>query len=152
MTSNESKLTVVQTKSLHKEFRRPIQAVLTDLAQPVPQRFLAQRQQGNAMVTYIPWYYVARLLDYYAPGWQGQVVSMVTTGDRIFVIYRLIIVAAEGRFFREATGTELLKEWSHKQQKLRELAYGDPSSNAESMAFRRAAAKFGLGLGLYEKE
>jgi hypothetical protein len=32
---------------------------------------------------------------------------------------------------------------------MRELAYGDPSLNAESMAFRRAAAKHGLGLYLY---
>jgi hypothetical protein len=32
-----------------------------------------------------------------------------------------------------------------------ELAYGDPSSNAESMAFRRAAARFGLGLYLYRR-
>jgi hypothetical protein len=31
-----------------------------------------------------------------------------------------------------------------------EIAYGDPSSNAESMAFRRACANFGLGLDLYE--
>jgi hypothetical protein len=52
-------------------------------------------------------------------------------------------------------------EWSLKQividpktkkEKIVELAYGDPSSNAESMAFRRAAAKFNLGLYLYEKE
>jgi len=31
-------------------------------------------------------------------------------------------------------------------------SYGDPQSNAESMAFRRAAARFGLGLHLYEGE
>jgi hypothetical protein len=30
--------------------------------------------------------------------------------------------------------------------------YGDPSSNAEGMALKRAAAKFGLGLYLYHKE
>ena len=29
--------------------------------------------------------------------------------------------------------------------------YGDPTSNAESMALRRAAAKFGLALALYDK-
>jgi len=29
--------------------------------------------------------------------------------------------------------------------------YGDPSSNAEAMALKRAAAKFGLGLYLYLK-
>lgn len=76
---------------------------------------------------------------------------------------------AEGNIYRGATGTELLKEekdvWTGEKpnrQKLkddlrrsvtesRELGYGDPSSNAESMAFRRTAARFGLGLYLYEK-
>jgi hypothetical protein len=72
--------------------------------------------------------------------------------------------------YREATGTELLKEekevWLGEKPdrrllrdeldrpvtEARELAYGDPSSNAESMAFRRAAARFGLCLNLYDKD
>lgn len=57
---------------------------------------------------------------------------------------------------REATGTEELKELTTDKTTgetiTRELAYGDPSSNAESMAFRRAAARFGLGLYLYDKD
>ena len=95
-----------------------------------------------------------------------MVTGMHTTRDRLFVTYRLIIHAEEGTFTREATGTELLKEDKPIKQNGRvlrdeygnavtrrvELAYGDPSSNAESMAFRRAAAKFGLGLHLYEKD
>jgi len=152
MQSSEPALTVIQPKLLHKEYRRPIQEILTDLAKPIPPRLLAQRKQGGVMLTYIPWYFVVRLLDYYTPGWQGQVISITPTSDRIFLVYRLTLQAAEGKFTREATGTELLKEWSQKKQELRELAFGDPSSNAESMAFRRAAAKFGLGLSLYEKE
>lgn len=77
--------------------------------------------------------------------------------------------AAEGNIYREGIGTELLKEnkevWigeKPNRQLLKdefdrpitepkELAYGDPSSNAESMAFRRAAARFGLGLYFYNK-
>jgi hypothetical protein len=51
----------------------------------------------------------------------------------------------EGWVYREATGTE--EEPDDDQQ-----MYGDPSSNAESMALRRAAAKFGLGLYLYNKK
>jgi hypothetical protein len=31
------------------------------------------------------------------------------------------------------------------------VCYGDPSSKAEAMALKRAAAKFGLGLYLYQK-
>jgi hypothetical protein len=110
---------------------------------------------------------VCKLLDRCAPGWQGEVTHIHTTRDRIFVTYRLSLWAEEGVFTREATGTELLKEAKPlkdeeghilrtgagiPQTKMEELAYGDPSSNAESMAFRRAAAKFGLGLYLYDKD
>lgn len=72
---------------------------------------------------------------------------MGMTSDRLFLVGRLTIITTEGHISREATGTELLKQTDGES----ELAYGDPSSNAESMAFRRAAAKFGLGLYLYSK-
>lgn len=164
LTRSQAELTT--EKPLFKPFKRAIADILADLAKPVPDRFLDTRQQGSATLTYIPWYTVAKLLDYYAPGWEGTVTQMHTTRDRIFVTYRLTIHAQEGSFTREATGTELLKEDKPIKQngkvlkdeqgnaimKRVELAYGDPSSNAESMAFRRAAAKFGLGLHLYEKD
>jgi hypothetical protein len=57
------------------------------------------------------------------------------------VTARITIPYLEGAVFREATGTE--------DEELR--GYGDPSSNAEAMALKRAAAKFGLGLYLYQK-
>lgn len=135
------KLTVVD-KPLYLAYARPLTEILADLARPVPKRFLAQRKQGGQNLTYIPWHNVNRLLDYYAPGWEGEVTKIVTTNDRVFVTYKLTIHTAEGAFSREATGTELLNCSS----------YGDPTSNAESMAFRRAAARFGLGLGLYQKD
>lgn len=72
---------------------------------------------------------------------------MGMTSDRLFLVGRLTIQTSEGFVMRESTGTELLKRDGGES----ELAYGDPSSNAESMAFRRAAAKFGLGLYLYAK-
>jgi len=65
---------------------------------------------------------------------------------------RITIHAREGAFYRDETGLERIDVAS----------YGDPQSNAESMAFtplrssvgfascRRAAAWFGLGLHLYE--
>ena len=135
-------LTIVEKPLTHLPYARPITVILADLAKPVPQRFLATRRQGKTELTYVPWHCVNRLLDYFAPGWEGEVTKIVATSDRVFVTYRLIIHAAEGRFSREATGTELLNCSS----------YGDPTSNAESMAFRRAAARFGLGLSLYQKD
>ena len=134
-------LTVVE-KAQFKPYGRPLAEITADLAKPVPQRFLAQRKQGKQELTYIPWHHVNRLLDYYAPGWEGEVTKIICTEDRVFVTYRLTIHAAEGAFSREATGTELLNCSS----------YGDPTSNAESMSFRRAAARFGLGLQRFSDE
>lgn len=155
MQSTTPTLAVVE-KTQFKAYGRPLAEITADLAKPVPQRFLAQRKQGKQELTYIPWHHVNRLLDYYAPGWEGEVTKIVCTSDRIFVTYRLTIHAAEGAFSREATGTEVLKEEYFDKvsgtTKIRELAYGDSSSNAESMAFRRSAARFGLGLSLYLKD
>ena len=54
---------------------------------------------------------------------------------------RLSIPCAEGIVYREASALEPLKG----------SGYGDCATNAESAALRRAAAKFGLCLYLYEK-
>jgi len=144
--------------------------IQTALSRPLPPKLLAKRKQGGTTITYIPWYVANRILDKYAPGWTWEIRSLTTTGDRLFLTGRLTIPTAEGNVYRDATGTEVLKDekavWvgeePHQQllkdelgrpvTESRELAFGDPSSNAESMAFRRAAARFGLGLYLYDKK
>jgi hypothetical protein len=55
-------------------------------------------------------------------------------GSRQFPIW-------SGDLTRKATGSE--------DEELR--GYGDPSPNAEAMALKRVASKFGLGLYLYSK-
>ena len=96
--------------------------------------------KGNK-ITYIPWYLANRILSKYCIGWTWEIVNVQTTNDRVFLVGRLTIPTSEGNVYREATGTESLNCSS----------YGDPSSNAESMAFRRACAKFCLELYLYDK-
>lgn len=122
------------------------------ISRPLPPNMMAKRNQGGRAIAYIPWHRACKILDKYAPGWIWEIKQMECTADRIFIIGRLSIPTADGIIHREATGTEELKEWNDRKQMITELAYGDPSSNAESMAFRRAAAKFGLGLYLYEKD
>jgi hypothetical protein len=109
---------------------KPLREIIAGLSKPVPPRLLKHKQKGGAKLTFVPWYKVVQLLDHYAPGWEGEVTKIHTDSKRIYLTYKLTIVAQEGRFSREATGTEVLDTSS----------YGDPSSNAESMAFRRAAA------------
>jgi hypothetical protein len=94
-----------------------------------------------AKLPYIPWHTANRVLDKYAPGWTWEIVKLHTCENQLFLVGRLTIPTAEGNIYREATGTESLTTSS----------YGDASSNAESMAFRRCAARFGLGLYLYDK-
>lgn len=147
-----------------------ISQIQAALSRPLPRSMLATRQQGGATLTYIPWHVANRILDKYCPGWTWEIQSITTTGDRLFLTGRLTIPTAEGNIYREATGTELLKndkpvlvgekpnrrpvvdDLGRPVMEACELAYGDPSSNAESMAFRRAAARFGLGLYLYDKK
>ena len=125
----------------HTPGARTLGEITADLARRIPERLLEHKTRGGQRLTYIPWYRAQKILDHYAPGWSGSVVSITTTRERVFVVYRVTIPTAEGAVSREATGTELLDCSS----------YGDPTSNAESMAFRRACARFGLGLYLYDQ-
>jgi hypothetical protein len=122
-------------------YARPLSDILNDLNRPVPRRLLRQLKQGKTTIDYIAWNDAVKLLDYYAPGWEGQVVDRMVTPGHVVITYRITIHAAEGTVSREATGNEELDQ----------RGSGDPFSNAEAMAFKRAAAKFGLGLHLYDR-
>lgn len=124
------------------------------LKRTLPDNYLSTlKEKGNS--SYIPWYKVNEILDKYCPGWTWEIKETLLSSDRIFIVGRLTIPTIEGNIYREATGTEELKRIQENREtgefKAKELAYGDPSSNAESMAFRRCAARFGLGLYLYDK-
>ena len=111
------------------------------LSRPLPKNLLRTKEIKGNKITYIPWYAANRILSKYCLGWTWEIVNVQSTNDRIFLVGRLTIPTSEGNVYREASGTESLNCSS----------YGDPSSNAESMAFRRCCAKFGLGLYLYDK-
>lgn len=120
---------------------RSIREIIKDLSKPVAKRHLRSRKQGGKELTYISWYDAVKYLDHYAPGWCYEVRSMESIGGKLILTIRLSVPCLEGVVYREATG----------QEEEETSSYGDSSSNAESMALRRAAAKFGLGLYLYEK-
>lgn len=118
-----------------------LKQIQTALSRPLPQSLLSTRRQGGKDLTYISWHTANKILDKYCPGWAWEITKLELTDSRIFMVGSLSIPTADGLIVRCATGTELLDCSS----------YGDPSSNAESMAFRRACARFGLGLYLYDK-
>jgi len=125
-----------------KPIARPLQDIVADLHLPVPKRVLKNKKLGGNNITFIPWYRVAKMMDFYAPGWEYEITDKTITASHVMMTVRVYINAKEGRFYREATGIETLNV----------KGFGDPTSNAESMAFRRACAKWGLGIDLYEKE
>jgi hypothetical protein len=159
ITNAAAALAAVPTAGTQQAPSRPgewtIAQITAALSRPLPKSITASRKQGGKELTFIPWHQVNRILDKYAIGWTWQIVTMTTTDDRIFVTGRLTVPTADGDVSRDAIGTEELKEIKTDiktgEVTIKERAYGDPSSNAESMAFRRAAARFGLGLYLYDK-
>lgn len=120
---------------------RSIRDIVKDLSKPIAQKHLRKRRQGGKEITYLSWHDAVKYLDHFAPGWCYEIRSIESVAGKLIMIVRLSVSCAEGLVYREATGQE--------DEDLE--SYGNSSSNAESMALRRAAAKFGLGLSLYDQ-
>jgi hypothetical protein len=120
---------------------RSIKEIIADLSAPIPERHIRYKVKGGQKLAYIPWHTAIKYLDHFAPGWSYEIRHLTGIGGLVIVVARISIPCAEGVVYREATGNEEEDCGS----------YGDPSSNSESMALRRAAAKFGLGLYLYDR-
>lgn len=141
----ENSETAIQTNKLYSMYRS-IKDIQEDLKKPIPAKKLKSRKQGGQTIQYIAWFDVVKFLDYYAPGWHYEVRNIAfAPNGRIATTVRITIPCAEGLVYREAIGTE---DPESKDNKM----YGDVCSNSESMALRRAAAKFGLALYLYDKK
>ena len=120
---------------------RSIRDIVKDLSKPIAQKHLRKRRQGGKEITYVAWHDAVKYLDHFAPGWCYEIRSIESVSGKLIMIVRLSIPSLEGITYREATG----------QEDEDKETFGDSSSNAESMALRRAAAKFGLGLALYDQ-
>lgn len=122
---------------------RPVKEIVADLSKEIPHRFIKQRKQGGATLSYIEWHTAASFLDLYAPGWSWEIQHLVELNSGALIVHgRLTIPCAEGTVTRDATGIEEADE----------RMYGDVASNAVAMAFKRAAVLFGLGKHLYFKK
>ncbi len=136
----ELETTENQTVELKSEIRS-IREIVKDLSKPIAQKHLRKRRQGGKEIVYLAWHDAVKYLDHFAPGWCYEIRSIDSIGGKLILTIRLSIPSLEGIIYREATGQEDEDMDS----------YGNSSSNAESMALRRAAAKFGLGLSLYDQ-
>jgi len=123
---------------------RPLAEILRDMNKRVPDKVLKTRSDEGVVLKYIPWYHANRMLSFYAPGWSGELRSIIFSGDgsTVSVVYRVTIRGSDGESWRESSGTAAITDTS----------FGDPVQKAEGMAFRRACARFGLGLYLYHED
>ncbi|XAR57469.1 hypothetical protein NMG60_11025625 [Bertholletia excelsa] len=124
---------------------RPLSEILKELNKKVPDSLISVRTEADGFaIKYIPWHIVNRILNLHAPEWSGEVRSITYSADgqSVSVIYRVTLYGTDAEIYRESTGTASVSN----------AGYGDPVQKAEAMAFRRACARFGLGLHLYHEE
>ncbi|ESW03311.1 hypothetical protein PHAVU_011G003500 [Phaseolus vulgaris] len=124
---------------------RPLSEILKELNKKVPDSLVRTRLEKDGFpIRYIPWHLVNRILNLHAPEWSGEVRNITYSADAksVSVVYRVTLYGTDAEIFRESTGTASVDDTS----------YGDPVQKAEAMAFRRACARFGLGLHLYHED
>ncbi|GMI78586.1 hypothetical protein HRI_001527900 [Hibiscus trionum] len=123
---------------------RPLSDILKELNKKVPDSLVKLRIEDDFKMKYIPWHIVNRIMNLHAPEWSGEVrnITYSADGKSVSVVYRVTLYGTDVELYRESTGTASVDD----------PGYGDPVQKAEAMAFRRACARFGLGLHLYHED
>ncbi|XP_022719781.1 DNA repair RAD52-like protein 1, mitochondrial [Durio zibethinus] len=123
---------------------RPLSDILKELNKKVPDSLVKLRIEAGFNIKYIPWHIVNRIMNLHAPEWSGEVrnITYSADGKSVSVVYRVTLYGTDAEIYRESTGTASVDD----------PGYGDPVQKAEAMAFRRACARFGLGLHLYHED
>ncbi len=127
-------------KGQNQGWKRPFSEVLADLHKPVPDDYLSWKSLKGERIIYLEWHICNQILDYITPGWQIEIRENQIS-NRAVVTAKLSLLCDEGIFSRESTGSDDVDD----------EFFGGFMPDAESQAMRRAAARFGLGLYLYDK-
>ncbi len=109
------------------------------LANPPMEIIRTKRGDDGEELRYVPWHKAADLFDQLGLVWSWRPREIQRWPDRVAFIGELGIRCAEGMIWRGATG----------ECGLPFKGKGGPAHFAESTAFRRAAAKFGLCRSFY---
>jgi hypothetical protein len=138
--STRSELRRALASGINRGSARPLSEIQADLVRPLPDNFLSWMKKGGTWIPYVSWADVNLVLDYIAPGWSCDVTEN-QVGERVVVKCSLTLMCAEGNITRSSLGSDELAD-EH---------FGGPLPEAEAQAFKRAAARFGLTLYLYDK-
>ena len=124
-------------------FLRTLREIVDALSRPVPPRLIRQKKvpgKSGFSADYIHHTTVRDLLDRHAPGWLWSV-RLYDAAGTLYVVGTLTLVGSDRTQARDGVGNE-----SDSID-----GYGDPSSNAEAQALRRAAMAHGLCRDLWRK-
>ena len=131
-------ITDVAVPAREDYYREKFRKILQELTKELPSDVVKTRKQGGAELSYIEWFTAADYLDRLAIDWSSKVESVHVAGGNVIVVVSITIDGVT----RSNVGLEPLDTSS----------YGDPASNSFAMAFKRAAALFGLARHLYHKD
>ena len=119
-----------------------IAEIMERLSQPIPRELIRKKPtfskgKKTGEVDSISWIDTCQLLDQRSGKgrWSWQIDEVKEIGQRLVLTGTLTIYGDDRTLSMSASGSESLKV----------KGYGDPSSNAEAMCFKRAACRFGLG-------
>ena len=117
-------------------------SIITELSAPFPEHLLQHRSQGGTMLTSIAWHTAADRLDEVYPYWSQNVEKVEIIGTNVVATVSVTLQFTDAQVTRTNSGIESVNTDS----------WGDPVSNAIAMAFKRAAAMFGVARYLYHKD
>lgn len=119
---------------------KTLAAILYDLRKPIHPKYISQKNTGKFKADYVHHAVLRDLLDYYAPGWEWRT-HLFSVDGKVYVTGTMTLHGSDASQARDGTGNE--------DSDLD--GYGDPSSNSEAQALRRAAMAHGLGRHLWKK-
>jgi hypothetical protein len=119
-----------------------IAEIMERLSKPIPRELIQKKPtfskgKKSGEVDSISWIDTCQLLDQRSGkgSWSWQIDEVKEIGQRLVLTGTLTIYGDDRTISMSASGSESLNV----------TGYGDPSSNAEAMCFKRAACRFGLG-------
>lgn len=127
---------------MHKEWSPELMAALAEPFDPALiglKEVKDRKTNTTSKIPFVSWtHYVERLNKLVGPGWSDNVTMMHSAGGKLVVAVSVTILGV--------TRSNLGDENEAKD------SFGTASTNAVAQAQKRACAKFGLGLYLYDKE
>ena len=119
-----------------------IAEIMERLSKPIPRELIQKKPtfskgKKSGEVDTISWINTCTLLDERCGKgcWSWHIDNLKQIGERFVLAGTLTIYGDDRTLSMSASGSESLNL----------TGYGDPSSNAEAMCFKRAACRFGLG-------